>query len=155
MAGSEFFFERLNRWFAEAGEAHPWMKSFESLSEAGILNAEAFYVQWLDFILPGLDIPVGCFSSRAELKNIYRLFDCVDPLYYRSDEIRSIISECPVLNKDQIDVLTSKISAFLHLLGTTGLNRVQLESHRFLGEWWVIFLKTKPKTLWSGCNRLG
>ena len=108
------------------------MKSFESLSEAGILKNEAYYVQWLDFILPGLGIPVGRFSSREELKNIYHLFDCVDPLYYRSDETRSIISECPVLNKDQIAVLTSKISAFLHLLGTTSLNRVQLECHRYV-----------------------
>ena len=73
MAGSEIFFDRLNRWFVEAG----------------ILKTEAFYVQWLDFILTGLGIPAGRFSSRAEPKFIYRLFDYVDPLYYRPDRCRS------------------------------------------------------------------
>ena len=75
MADSKFFFERLNCWIAEAEE----VIHGRSLLKAGILKTEAFYVQWLDFILPGLGFPVGRFSSRVELKNIYRLFDYVDP----------------------------------------------------------------------------
>ena len=94
------FFDQIDQWSISVWSKNPWLKSLESGRDIDVFNLDQLYDQWLKFILKNHGIITGPFSKLAEQKKIFGLVRHLNPYYFRSDEVRTVI--------DQINIFPPK-----------------------------------------------
>ncbi len=137
------FFNRLLEWSSDFRELQHWVKEYDN-ARGSALQRESLYTSWLENVLPMLGITVGRFSRHAELRPLYTLITQLNPHYFRSDEISSLLNVCTVLTPERRQLLTELIAGFLNLARKTELNPVRMMRPEILTEWWRIFPADNP-----------